>query len=221
MSARLAILGAGGHALVVADIVRLLGRFELVGFLDDSQPGRAGQNHAGGTILGGNAELDALRASGVELAFVAIGDCQARLRTAELLRAKGFQSPTLVHPRATVAADTIIGAGSLIAAGAIIAPAARVGEFAIVNTGATVDHEAIIADGVHVGPGVHLGGRVEVGRGTWLGIGAVARDGAKIGARAVVGAGAVVIKDLPDDVLAYGVPARPARRFGERGNTFV
>jgi acetyltransferase-like isoleucine patch superfamily enzyme len=74
-----------------------------------------------------------------------------------------------------------------------------------------VDHECVLADGVHVGPGAHLGGRVQVGRAAWIGIGAVVRDRARVGAGALVGAGAVVIRDVPDHVVAYGVPARTMR----------
>ncbi len=59
--------------------------------------------------------------------------------------------------------------------------------------------------------GATLGGRVVVGRETWIGIGACVREGIRIGARVMVGAGAVVLRDIPDETVAYGVPARAIR----------
>jgi acetyltransferase-like isoleucine patch superfamily enzyme len=41
-----------------------------------------------------------------------------------------------------------------------------------------------------------------------LGVGSVVRDGIVIGEQSVIGAGAVVVSDLPDNVTAYGVPAK-------------
>ena len=81
----------------------------------------------------------------------------------------------------------------------------------IINTCASVDHECVVEEGAHVGPGVRLGGHVRVGKGTWIGIGATVKDRIRIGARAVIGAGAVVLNDIPDGVVAYGVPANVIR----------
>jgi len=194
--------------LVVADAARASGDYEVAGFIDDVHPERSGEEFCGATILGGREQLDVLLAQGVNKLVLGIGDCQARLALSESTRGKGYQLVAVIHPRACVAADASVGRGTVILAGAIVNSAARIGENVIVNTSASVDHECSIADGAHIGPGVHLGGRVFVGRGTWIGIGATIKDRVSIGARAVVGAGAVVVGDIPDGVLAYGVPAR-------------
>ncbi|HKP54367.1 MAG TPA: acetyltransferase [Chloroflexia bacterium] len=204
----LVIWGASGHALVVADIVRLGGKYEIAGLLDDVGLDRRGAEFAGSTVLGGREQLDALYDGGTNHLIVAIGDCEARLQLAELARSKGFHLATAIHPRAIIAGAVSIGAGSVIAAGAIINPGCRIGENVIVNTGATVDHECVIGDGVHIGPGAHLGGRVEVGRASWVGIGATVIHQVRIGAGTIIGAGAVVVSDIPDNVVAYGVPAK-------------
>ncbi|MDT7809593.1 MAG: hypothetical protein QOJ70_3406 [Acidobacteriota bacterium] len=217
MQHKLVIWGASGHALVVADAVRLRGEFEVVGFIDDVSPERAGSRFCGATILGGREQLDALAREGVNNLIFGFGNCQARLELAELARGKGFQLATTVHPRAVVAADVSVGRGTFIAAGAVVNAAARVGENVIINTGAGVDHECVIEDGAHICPGVHLAGRVSVGRGAWVGIGATVLDGVNIGAGAMVGAGAVVIKDIPDGVVAYGVPAKVMRKIKSDG----
>jgi acetyltransferase EpsM len=205
------IWGAGGHALVVADILRLAGEYDILGFLDDRSPQRRGELFAGGRILGGREQLDTLLTGGVHL-LLAVGDCQARLSLARELGGRGLPFATAAHPRATLAADVRVGAGSVVAAGAVINPATRLGGHTIVNTCASIDHECIVDDGVHVAPGARLAGRVSVGRGTWVGMGAVVLPGVRIGAGTVIGAGAVVLHDVPDGLVAYGVPARVVRR---------
>jgi acetyltransferase EpsM len=195
---------------VVADVLRLTG-WSVAGFVDDLNPGRAGESFGGATVLGGVDELPQLRGAGIEHAMIGVGDCEARLRLAAAAAKAGFTLPTAVHPAATVATSSSLGAGSLVAAAAVVGVEVRVGTNVIVNTGSSVDHECVIADGVHIGPGVRLAGLVRVGEAARIGIGSTVRDRVTIGARSFVGAGAVVVCDLPPSVLAYGVPARVIR----------
>ncbi len=212
------IWGAGGHALVVADIIRL-GVWEgrgrpLLGFLDDVNPERAGEDFGGATILGGQEQLDELLGVGVNHLIFGFGDNEARLRLTKIARAKGFHLARAIHPQSIVEADVSVsvGAGTVIMAGAVVNPGTSIGENVIINTGATVDHECLIDDGVHIAPGAHLAGRITVGRGTLIGVGAAIITGVQIGAGSIIGAGAVVLKDVPSDVVCYGNPARVVRR---------
>jgi sugar O-acyltransferase (sialic acid O-acetyltransferase NeuD family) len=146
-------------------------------------------------------------------ALVAIGGARGaeRLTLQHALAAAGYLIPSVVHPRAFVAAGAAIGSGSQILALAAVAAAARIGAGCIVNTGASVDHECRLADGVHVGPGAHLAGEVVVGRDAFIGTGAAVVPRVTIGAGAIVGAGAVVIRDVPERAVVYGNPARVGR----------
>lgn len=205
------IWGASGHALVVADIVRLRGECRIVGFLDGVNPDRAGAEFCGATILGGEESLESLSQSGVRETILAFGNCEARLRCSEIARDHGFSLYTAVHPQAVVASDVELGAGTVVVAGAVINPACVIGGNVIINTCASVDHECIIEDGVHICPGAHLAGRVTVERGAWIGVGATVSDRVHIGAGSLIGAGSVVIRDVPPGVVVYGVPARVIR----------
>jgi UDP-N-acetylbacillosamine N-acetyltransferase len=205
------LFGAGGHARVVADIVRLGGEYTVAGFLDDVNRHRHGLLYERAPILGGFNHLDALRAEGVRYIFIAIGDCGRRLRLAETVARAGFEFPTLVHPRAVVASGGSLGEGTVVVAGGIVNPGAHVGAHAIVNTAASVDHDCVVADGVHIACGARLAGGVHVGRGAWIGIGAMIREHVHVGAGSIVGAGAVVLDDIPDGVVAYGCPAKVIR----------
>jgi acetyltransferase EpsM len=208
---KVVIWGASGHALVVADTIRLEGVYEIIGMLDDRNPERGGSEYHGFRVLGGREQLEGLRREGVEHAIVGVGDCAARLALADLLVESGFRLATAIHPRAILAADVKVGAGTLVVAGSVINPAAILGDNVIVNTGASVDHECILEDGVHIAPGVHMAAGVEIGRGAWVGIGSIVKERVRIGRGSLIGAGSLVLNDIPDGVIAYGRPAKVVR----------
>jgi acetyltransferase EpsM len=210
---KLIIWGAGGHASVVADIVRQTGTHVIVGFVDDTSRRRRYRSLLGVRILGSRADLKGLLRAGVRQIVIAVGDCDARLKLAAIAQALGFRLCAVIHPRATVAQTASIGAGTVIAAGAVVNPGAMIGENVIVNTCASVDHDCVIEDGAHVCPGAHLAGNVTVGRGAWIGIGATVIEGVRVGRGAFIGAGGVVVEDVADKVLAAGVPARVVRKL--------
>lgn len=72
-----------------------------------------------------------------------------------------------------------------------------------------------IGDFVHVAPHCTLCGEVEVGEGTWVGAGTTIIQGVRVGKNCFIGAGSMVVKDIPDDCLCYGNPAKVVRRRGE------
>lgn len=207
----LVIWGASGHARVVADMVRLIGKFNIIGFLDNVDLGRKGAEFCGALILGGAEQLEQLRIKNIRHIILGFGDCQARLALSSITNQFGFELATIVHPSAVVASDVTIGAGTVIMAGAVINPGSTIGGNSIINTSASIDHDCVIKNGAHIGPGAHIGGGVTIGQGSWIGIGAIIKDKIKIGNNAIIGAGAVVLKDIPDGVVAFGVPAKIIR----------
>jgi sugar O-acyltransferase (sialic acid O-acetyltransferase NeuD family) len=120
---------------------------------------------------------------------------------------------TVVHPKAYVHDLGRLGPGTVVIAGAVVQPDAQIGAHCIINTGATVDHGCVIGDFCHVAPGCNLSGAVTLAEGVFMGIGSVAIQNARVGAWTMVGAGASVITDLPDHVVAVGVPARVQRKL--------
>jgi sugar O-acyltransferase (sialic acid O-acetyltransferase NeuD family) len=207
----LVILGTSGHARVVADIVRNGTDYEIVGFLDDVYPERHGQRFCDAPVLGGREQLQKLDAQGVRHVLLAFGNNAARRKIGAELVGAGFVLAQAVHPRATIAPDVQIGGGTVVMAGAVVNPNATLGENVIVNTCASVDHDCRLGGGVHLSPGARLAGTVRVGDEAWIGIGAVVLERRTVGDRTIVGAGAVVTRDLPADVVAYGVPAKVIR----------
>jgi UDP-N-acetylbacillosamine N-acetyltransferase len=204
------IYGAGGHAKVVAEILRL-NEHHVVGFIDGVNANRKHTDFYGSQVLGGDEVLEELLSSGVRHVVVGFGDNRLRVKTADRLVEMGFCLLTAVHPNAVCAADVTIGDGTVVASGAVVGPSSVIGRNAIINTQASLDHDCVVRDGSHVGPGAIVTGVVEVGECAWVGAGAVIADHRKIGPDAIVGAGAVVVKDVPGAVVVMGLPARVAR----------
>jgi UDP-perosamine 4-acetyltransferase len=196
--------------MVVADIVRLRNELELVGFLDDVHPEREGTTFFDAPVLGGRDQLDRLREQGIDHIILGFGNNAARLELGHLARSKGFELPTTVHPHALVAAGVRIGAGTVIKGGAAVDPGVTLGEHVILGA-ACVGHCSVIGDGARISGGAVVAGNVVIGRGAIVAPGASVRDRIRIGESSLVGVGAVVVSDVPDRVVAYGVPARVMR----------
>ena len=142
--------------------------------------------------------------------LVAIGGARGkdRLELQRFFAGHGIKLFTAVHPRAYVARDASLGIGCQILANAVVASESILGEACIVNTSASVDHDCILGDGVHIGPGANLAGSVQVGENSFIGTGAIVLPRIVIGKNVIVGAGAVVTKNVSDNLIVIGNPAR-------------
>lgn len=204
-------IGAGGHAKVIIDILRLNGEFDLIGLID-SDPSRVGDQVLGIPVLGGDDQLESLYRDGVRHAFLGIASLsktENNKRIFERISKLGFDIVKVIHPSAVVSSDVTIGRGSRIFGGAVINPGTILGENVVVNTGAIIDHDCMIGDHSQVAPGAGLAGSVTVGECSIIGIGAHVIQQIKVGDYAFVAAGAAVVRDVPSRIRVAGVPARP------------
>ena len=204
------VWGAGGHGRVAADIL-LQNGVEVTGFVVDTTGGPETEPVTGLPILGGRDWLlSHLRDADMRV-HIAIGDNPARLRLGQWARENGLGVAPCIASSAHVSPNAQLGYGCFVGPQAAVNAGARIGDFTIVNTSASVDHDCVLGEGVHLSPGCHLGGGVTVGRATWLGLGASVRDHVQIGADSILGAGSLLLKNLPDGVVAYGHPAKVIR----------
>jgi sugar O-acyltransferase (sialic acid O-acetyltransferase NeuD family) len=214
---RALILGAGGHAQVVADILLRMQEANVaitpIGYLDDN-PALAGKRLLGLPVLGEIAQLPNIPHDGI---VVAIGGNATRQRLFKTWGSRGEHFVVACHPSAIIAPDVKLGPGSMICAGAVVNPGSVIGADAILNTGCTVDHHNHVGDHAHIAPGVHLGGDVSIGEGTLVGIGATVMPQRQVGEWSIVSAGALVHSDLGDRIVAAGVPARVIRNMAQEG----
>jgi len=204
------VVGSGGHAndivaaLLDSDTVR------VVGFAGDRPPSSPASGRLGVSYLGPIEDVG----SRAGFALVAVGDPHIRRELASRAAAAGLAAMTFVHPRAHVGAGVELGEGCVLLAQSCISSTASLGVQVHVNVGASISHDSVLGDYVTVNPGARVSGSTVLGVDVTVGAGAVLRDGITVGRGSFIGAGSVVTVNLPEGVVAYGVPAR-IRRYLE------
>tara|TARA_B100000963_G_scaffold121937_1_gene106346 strand:+ start:29181 stop:29732 length:552 start_codon:yes stop_codon:yes gene_type:complete len=137
---------------------------------------------------------------------IAIGNNEVRKKISQIIVKDSFE--IIIHESAIINGNCIIGEGSQILQGSIIQTDTKIGKHCIINTAASIDHDCLLGDFSFVGPNATLCGGVVIGEGTFIGAGAVIIPNIKIGENCMIGAGAIVTKNMPDNVTAYGNPAK-------------
>lgn len=197
-----AVVGAGGHARVVASTLVASGH-RVIGFFDDD-PATWGRIFAGAQVIGSISEISAGR---VSHAVMGIGDNRLRKLLAQQLDVEWVN---VVHPFAWVDPQSRIGPGTLVCAGSVVQSNSEIGAHVILNTRSSVDHDCRVGDYVHIAV-AHLAGGASADEGAFMAPGSNVLPGVHVGAWATVGAGAVVRKDVRPGVTVVGVPAREIR----------
>lgn len=209
------ILGCGGHGREVYGIIRAINEsdptgsaWRMLGFLDDSPSPLqlARVERLGLPYLG---EIEALAEITAEVRYV-IGIGLPKVRSEVALRPiLGQRSgATLIHPAATIGPDVTLGAGCVVFAGARITTNVVIGQHVHLNQNATLAHDCAVGDSAGLNPMATVSGECVLGQQALIGAAAVVLRGLRIGAGAVVGAGACVVRDVPDNAVVKGVPAR-------------
>lgn len=195
------LIGAGGHAKVVRDILDACS-IPFSGVVTDNLKEVAFMEKK---IL---HSMD-----GVDEAIICVGNNRTRKKLAEELSQQGVTFGMGIHPSVIMSKYASVDEGTVVMQGVVIQSCAKIGKHCIVNTSASIDHDNVLGDFVHISPHATLCGEVEVGEGTWIGAGAIVRQCVKIGKWSVIGAGSVVVNDIPDGVLAYGNPCKIIRKL--------
>lgn len=206
MSAPIVIVGAGGHARVVADALLASGR-TVAGFIDADER-LWGTVMTGLPVLGGDTVLDAPEWRGHLLAN-AIGANPLREAIQRRLETAGWTFTGARHPQATISPFATLDESVQVFANAVVQPGAVVGPGCIINTGAIVEHDCVLGAFTHCAPGSVLCGGVTTGPRVHIGAAAVVRENITLGADVTVGAGAAVVGDYAGPGLLKGIPARP------------
>ncbi len=191
------LFGASGHCKVIADCLKTQGK-SIVGIFDDDLTKTKLLNYE---VIG---KYDAKKFKDEEI-IISIGNNQTRKSVSKIIKHK---FGIAIHKSAIISENVIVGNGSVIIHNSVIQSSAIIGKHVIINTAASVDHDCIIEDFVHISPNATLCGNVKIGEGTQIGAGAVVIPNVSIGKWSIIGAGSVVVKDIPDNVVAVGNPAK-------------
>jgi sugar O-acyltransferase (sialic acid O-acetyltransferase NeuD family) len=199
MANKIYIIGCGGHARSVADVILGNNPGAQLVFIDE--------NAAENETISGFPVIKSLERE-ADCLFVAIGDNQQRRKLAE-----GKKLISVISHKADVSPTAIIEEGCFIGNGAHIGPFAHIGKGTIVNTNSVIEHEVETGSFCHFAPNTTVCGRTIVGSNVFLGAGATVIDKRRICPDVVIGAGATVVKDIEKNGIYAGVPAVLKKEF--------
>jgi len=218
MTKKIVIWGAKYQFKVIKPLLISKG-FKIEILIDDT-PGL--ENYLGHKVLNINNFKTWLNSNNVsELGFIiCIGNPQAKIREekANLLINLGLRPVSIVSDSAIIYDDVILGKGIQILDNVIIHPGSKIGDYCIILSNTLIDHDCTIGKCVELSGGVNLAGRIHIGDYTWMGIGSTtfadqkSEIPRKIGSNCIIGAQSLVNKDIPNNSIAYGVPAKVKKR---------
>jgi sugar O-acyltransferase (sialic acid O-acetyltransferase NeuD family) len=206
------LIGGGNQAHYTIDIIEKINQFNVLGIIDSVH--EVGSYRFGYKVLGRQENIiDIIKEYNIECGVISIGDNWSRHYVHECIKilVPDFEFVNAIHPSVIIGNNVILGKGIVAMAGCIFNPKAIIGDFTFFATGAQVEHDCEIEEFASISAGSVTGGYVKIGRFSAVTLGVTIIDRLTIGENTVVGAGSLVTKSLPDNVLAYGNPARIIR----------
>jgi sugar O-acyltransferase (sialic acid O-acetyltransferase NeuD family) len=206
---KLVLLGSGGHAKCVLDILEEMDSYEIIGVTTQDETRK---DFCGYPILGNNETLQDLYMEGIRYIALGVGgytDNNQRKALYTKLKQLGFTVVSAIHPSAMISKTVSLGEGNIIFSGVIMIPDVQVGNNVVIASGSNIGHEVIIEDHVLISTGVTTGANIKIQEGALISMGATIVSGVTVGKNAFVAAGAVVVKDIEENTKVFGIPARP------------
>ena len=203
------IIGAGTYGEVYLAYLQEAG-IEIVGFLDDN-PRYINQKVCGIPVLG---ELDFLACLkdkyDVEAVYCPLGNNKLRVEILKCALSLGYEVPNFIHSTVVLSPNVKIGdKGIYILPKTVIMPWCNIHDFVMMSVNSVVSHHTILEEGVFLSFGVNFGASIIAHKYAYIGISATVMTGVhELGENCLIGAGAVVIKDVPQNAIMAGIPAK-------------
>ena len=205
MRKKIVIIGAGGFGREVFNLINK-DLFEIIGFIDNVTNV---DSNLPLPIIGDDNLILKLKEKGIaDHACVTIGNLQKRKAIFETAFISELFLPQIIHSSSTILTSISLGFGVVIYPNVVVMNDCNIGRGVLLNAGVTLGHDVIVGDFSSINPGAHIAGKVRIGQEVLIGIGASIRENVIIGNRVIIGAGSVVINDIPDNSIAYGIPAK-------------
>ncbi len=207
------IIGAGGFGKEVAQLIEEINMdkktWNLLGFIDETvEKQRLVINNT--TVLG-NFDWFEKNTKNKLWTVCALVNPKDKYNLIKKASPYNINFATLIHPDAKTNKFSKLGFGSIICSNSFISVNTKIGNHVSINPGCGIGHDTVIEDYASLYWNVTLSGNVCIHEGCEIGSKAMIIPKRTIGKWSVIGAGAVVIKDMPDNCTAVGVPAKPVK----------
>jgi sugar O-acyltransferase (sialic acid O-acetyltransferase NeuD family) len=202
------VIGSGGHAKVVIDILEEMSGIEIIGVTSKSLDKNT--TFCNYPVLGDDNSLKDYDRNVYYCAMGLGGYSDNKLRESvfDYVKSLGMFFINVIHPTAIISRKSVLGEGIVIFPGVILNTDTVIGNNTIIATRSSVDHETVIGDHVLVSAGVTIGAYSVINNGSLLALGSKVISGIVIGKNSLIAAGAVVVKNVPDNSRVFGVPAK-------------
>lgn len=214
---KLIIIGGYGNGAVAAQIVedinKLKPEWEIIGFLNDKEV-----DDINGYPILGKVDYETVQKYLIgEPIYFFYTLISIKLNFNFLSKLHDLKIPLdrfaqLIHPKAVVSKDAIIGKNVCVQAFSIIGPNANIGNFVQVFGHATVGHNSIIEDYAYVTSNSVVGAYTHLKQGAFLGVNSSTLDRVTIGTWSIVGQHSNVIRSVADFLIVVGNPAKEIGR---------
>jgi len=212
---RLAIYGAGGLGkeihMLADQINKIRHSWEEIIFIDDVT---AEKEIKGCRVVNYNTFLNMLNTDECE-AVIAQGEPYFRYALSEKIEKSGYNLAKLIHPDIFISDDTVVGKGSIISYGCFISCDVTIGKSVMIQPLSNIGHDTVIDDYSMISAYVNISGHCHIGERTYISPSVPIIDNISVGKDTIIGTGSVVFRDLPDNVVALGNPARPMKNNEE------
>jgi len=206
------LIGGGNQAHYTIDIIEKEGKYNIIGIIDSIH--EIDSDRFSYKILGRQENISQLiKKYDIEGGVISIGDNWGRYHVYNqiLELAPTFKFVNAIHPSVIIGNNVKLGIGIVAMAGCIFNPKSTIGDFTFFATGAQIEHDCQIGDFSSISAGSITGGHVKLGKFSAITLGVTVVDRLEIGENTVIGSGSLVTKSLPNNVLAYGSPAKIIR----------
>lgn len=203
------IVGAKGFAIEVLEVLNQNNQIENIAFFDNVSTDMPELIFNEFPLIRSFDALEKYFEKNENSFVLGVGKPEIRELLSNEIKKIGGKLVSIISPFAKVGKYSVkLGNGVCIMTGAILTGNIILGDGVLVNLNATIGHDCIIDDFVEICPAVNISGNCKIGRNTFVGTGAIILPNITIGENVVIAAGALVNKDVPDNVIAIGIPAK-------------